>query len=106
MCLTTIASIITDVSLVLLLVIVQPIAQQMLATRKVIMKLTKRGERVSIIAFIAFMIGVMAIVGRLEAIGQCATFQANNDYQSALDAGCSFDPLPNGEYPYTWEANE
>ena len=69
------------------------------------MTLTKRGERVSIVAFLAFMIGVMAIVGRLEAADQCATFQANNDYQSAYSAGCSFDPLPNGEYPYTWEAN-
>jgi steroid 5-alpha reductase family enzyme len=69
------------------------------------MTLTKRGERVAIIAFIAFMIIVMGIVGRVEADTQCATFQANNDYQSALVAGCSFDPLPNGEYPYTWEAN-
>ena len=66
------------------------------------MKLTKRGERVSIIAFIAFMIGVMAIVGRVEADTQCATFQANNNYSAALDAGCSFDALPNGQYPYTW----
>ena len=106
MYLTTTASIITDVSLVLLLVIVQPIAQQMLATRKVIMKLTKRGERVSIIAFLAFIVIAIAIVGRVDAADQCATFQANNDYQSALEAGCSFDPLTNGEYPYTWEAND
>lgn len=69
------------------------------------MKLTKRGNRVVSIAFIAFMVSTLALAGRFDAMDQCAKFQANNDYQNALDAGCSFDPLPNGEYPYTWEGN-
>jgi len=69
------------------------------------MKLTKRGNRVASIAFIAFFIGLIALAGRLDAMDQCATFQADNNYSDALDAGCSFDELPNGEYPYTWEAN-
>lgn len=70
------------------------------------MKLTKRGNRVVSIAFIAFILGLIALAGRFDAMDQCAEFQANNDYQNALDAGCSFDVLPNGEYPYTWEASE
>jgi hypothetical protein len=69
------------------------------------MTLTKRGERVSIVAFLAFMVSVMALVGMMDAQEQCAKFQATNNVQAAIDAGCSFDPLPNGEYPYTWEAN-
>ena len=69
------------------------------------MKLTKRGNRVVSVVFIAFILGLIALAGRVDAMDQCAEFQANNDYQNALDAGCSFDPLPNGEYPYTWEAN-
>jgi len=69
------------------------------------MKLTKRGNRVLSVAFIAFMLSTLALAGRFEALDQCAEFQASNDYLSALDAGCSFDSLPNGEYPYTWKAN-
>lgn len=69
------------------------------------MKLTKRGNRVALIALIAFMVSTLALAGRFEALDQCAEFEASNDYQSALVAGCSFDPLPNGEYPYTWKAN-
>ena len=69
------------------------------------MKLTKRGNRVVSIAFIAFILSTLALAGRFEALDQCAEFQASNDYLSALDSGCSFDPLPNGEYPYTWKAN-
>jgi hypothetical protein len=68
------------------------------------MRLTKRGERVVSVAFILFMIGTIFLAGRVDALDQCAEFQANNDYQNALDAGCSFDELPTGEYPYTWEA--
>lgn len=68
------------------------------------MKLTKRGERVVSVAFILFMLGTIFLAGRVDALDQCAEFQANNDYQNALDAGCSFDILPTGEYPYTWEA--
>ena len=68
------------------------------------MKLTKRGERVAGAAFIAFMLGMIVLAGRVDAIDQCATFQADNNYQDALSAGCSFDELPTGEYPYTWEA--
>ena len=67
------------------------------------MKLTKRGERVVSVAFILFMLGTIFLAGRVDALDQCAEFQANNDYQNALDAGCSFDQLSNGEYPYTWE---
>ena len=67
------------------------------------MTLTNRGNIVvAIICTIAF-VALLALVGRVEADTQCATFQANNDYQSAINAGCSFDILPNGEYPYTWE---
>ena len=70
------------------------------------MQLTKRGNRVVSIAFIAFILSTLALAGRFDAMDQCAEFQANNDHQSALVAGCSFDALPNGEYPYTWKAGE
>ena len=69
------------------------------------MKLTKRGERVVGTLGIVFIVALIALVGRVDAMDQCATFQADNNYSDALDAGCSFDELPNGEYPYTWEAN-
>ena len=69
------------------------------------MTLTKRGNRVAGIAFIAFMLSTLALAGRFDAMDQCAEFQANNDYVNAMNAGCSFDALPNGEYPYTWKAN-
>jgi hypothetical protein len=68
-----------------------------------LMKLTKRGQRVATVALLSFMVGSLALAGKFDALDQCAEFQANNDYQSAIDAGCSFDMLPNGEYPYTWE---
>lgn len=68
------------------------------------MTLTRRGRIVFGTLFLAFFIVTLGLAGRFDAMDQCAEFQANNDYQSALDAGCSFDPLPNGEYPYTWEA--
>jgi hypothetical protein len=67
------------------------------------MTLTKRGNRVVSILSIAFILGTVALAGRFDAIDQCAKFQADNNYTDALDAGCSFDALPNGEYPYTWE---
>ena len=70
------------------------------------MKLTKRGQRVATVAFLAFFVFALGIAGRFDAMDQCAKFQANNDYQNALDAGCSFDVMPNGEYPYTWEVSE
>ena len=66
------------------------------------MKLTKRGRIVFGTFFLAFFIFALGLAGRFDAMDQCAKFQANNDYQSALDAGCSFDTLPDGEYPYTW----
>ena len=69
------------------------------------MKLTKRGNRVVSVVSISFILGTVALAGRFDAIDQCAKFQADNNYQDALDAGCSFDALPNGEYPYTWKAN-
>jgi hypothetical protein len=67
------------------------------------MTLTKRGNRVVGTVVIAFIIGMIALAGRVDAMDQCAEFVANNNYSDALDAGCSFDQLPNGEYPYTWE---
>lgn len=69
------------------------------------MRLTKRGRIVFGTLFVAFLVFALALAGRFDAMDQCAKFQANNGYQSALDAGCSFDPLPNGEYPYQWEPN-
>jgi len=66
------------------------------------MKLTKRGRIVFSTLFLAFFVFALGLAGRFDAMDQCAKFQASNDYQSALDAGCSFDALPNGEYPYTW----
>lgn len=68
------------------------------------MRLTKRGERVVGVIGLVAVLGGILLAGRLDAIDQCATFQADNNYTAALEAGCSFDPLPNGEYPYTWEA--
>jgi len=69
------------------------------------MILTKRGNRVVGTVAIVFIVGLIALAGRVDALDQCAEFVANNNYSDALDAGCSFDVLPNGEYPYTWEAN-
>jgi hypothetical protein len=67
------------------------------------MTLTKRGNRVVGVAFIAFMLTTLALAGRVDAMDQCAEYASTNNYNAALDAGCSFDALPNGEYPYTWE---
>ena len=63
------------------------------------MRLTTRGKIVAAIGVLALMLGV----GYVEASDQCAEFQANNNYVAAHDAGCSFDALPNGEYPYQWQ---
>ena len=62
------------------------------------MRLTNRGYAVLGIATLA----IMLFVGKVEADVECATFAANNDYKNAHAAGCSFDALPDGEYPYTW----
>jgi hypothetical protein len=70
------------------------------------MTLTKRGNRVLGIAFIAFMLSALALAGRFDALDQCAEYASTNNYNAALDAGCSFDALPNGEYPYTWKASK
>ena len=67
------------------------------------MRLTERGRVVVASFFVFVLLAITVLIARHDAIVECATFQANNDYQSALDAGCSFDILPNGEYPYTWE---
>ena len=69
------------------------------------MKLTKRGDNLVGFLAVSFILILITLASRVDAMDQCAEFQANNDYQNALDAGCSFDELPNGEYPYTWEAN-
>jgi hypothetical protein len=66
------------------------------------MRLTRRGRIVVNTLLILFVVFALAVAGRFDAMDQCAKFQAYNDWQSAKDAGCSFDPLPNGEYPYTW----
>lgn len=68
------------------------------------MTLTKRGRIVFGTLFILFFIAALAVAGRFDAMDMCAKMQAHGDWQSALDAGCSFDPLPNGEYPFQWEA--
>jgi hypothetical protein len=70
------------------------------------MQLTKRGDNVVGFLAVSFILILITLASRVDAMDQCAEFQANNDYQNALDAGCSFDVLPNGEYPYTWEASE
>ena len=67
------------------------------------MKLTKRGDNLVGFLVVSFILILIALAGRVDALDQCATFQADNNYSDALDAGCSFDELPNGEYPYTWE---
>lgn len=66
------------------------------------MTLTRRGRVVFAILFFSFMLGALALAGRFDAIDQCARFQADNNYTAALDAGCSFAPNADGEYPYTW----
>lgn len=66
------------------------------------MQLTKRGQKVVGIAFILAMLGFIALGGRIDAMDQCAAFQADNNYTAAIEAGCSLDMLPNGEYPYQW----
>ena len=60
------------------------------------MTLTRRGRIVVGTLLIAFFIFALAVAGRFDAMDMCAKFQAYGDYQSAIDAGCSFDPLPNG----------
>ncbi len=85
------------------------------------MTLTKRGQTVSIIAFLAFMIAIMGIVGAIE--GQpnpSATDEQCNDIyhavyvlqdnparipliHTAFDLGCPFEDNE-GNYIYTWEA--
>lgn len=70
------------------------------------MTLTKRGRIVVNTLLILFFVLALAIAGRFDAMDMCAKFQAYGDVQSALDAGCSFDALPNGEYPYTWEPTQ
>lgn len=67
------------------------------------MKLTKRGEKVVGIASVFAMLSIILIAGRMDADYQCKKFEASNNHIAALEAGCSFDALPNGEYPYTWQ---
>ncbi len=69
------------------------------------MTLTRRGRIVFGMLFASFMILTLGLAGRMEAMDQCAEFRIANNYTAALDAGCSFDVLPNGEYPYTWSPN-
>lgn len=66
------------------------------------MKLTKRGRIVFGTLFLAFFVFALGLAGRFDAMDQCATFQADNNYAAAIEAGCSLDMLPNGEYPYQW----
>lgn len=67
------------------------------------MRLTDRGRWVLATFVTIILMAILTLAGRVAADDQCATFQANNDWQRALAANCSFDQLPNGEYPYTWE---
>lgn len=66
------------------------------------MTLTKRGHRVVGLGILSLIVASLFLAGRFDAMDQCAKFQASNDYIAAMDAGCSFDALPNGDYPYTW----
>ena len=66
------------------------------------MTLTKRGNRVVGVGILSIILASMFISGRFDAMDQCAKFQADNNYTAAIDAGCSLDILPNGEYPYQW----
>jgi hypothetical protein len=52
------------------------------------MKLTKRGERVVGIAFIALFVIALLVAGRFDAMDACAKMQAHGDWQSAIDRGC------------------
>lgn len=70
------------------------------------MTLTKRGDRVVGVGILSIVLLTMFIAGRFDAMDQCAKFASTNNYSAAMDAGCSFDTMPNGEYPYTWEANQ
>jgi hypothetical protein len=66
------------------------------------MTLTKRGNRVVGVGILSIILASMFIAGRFDAMDQCTKFQADNNYTAAIDAGCSLDILPNGEYPYQW----
>jgi Na+-transporting methylmalonyl-CoA/oxaloacetate decarboxylase gamma subunit len=70
------------------------------------MKLTKRGEAVSVIAFLTFMIAVMGIVGAIETqdFPGCEDYQAEQNWEAAWKNGCPFQD-EQGNYLYTWEVN-
>jgi hypothetical protein len=55
----------------------------------------------AIIAAIAIPAWITVLV-YMGVAQPCVTAQANNDWVLALAEGCSFEPLPNGEYPYQW----
>ena len=52
------------------------------------MKLTKRGQGVVSVAFIALFVVALLVAGRFDAMDACAKMQAHGDWQSAIDAGC------------------
>ena len=66
------------------------------------MRLTNRGY-VVVGSFFAFiLLALSVLIGRYDAMEQCAKFQANNDWQAASDAACPFTDK-DGNHLYTWE---
>lgn len=66
------------------------------------MRLTERGRVVVASFFVFILLAITVLIARHDAIVECATLQANNDWQTALDAGCPFTDN-DGNYLYTWE---
>jgi hypothetical protein len=71
------------------------------------MTMTKRGQTVSIVAFLAAMIGLMAIVGAVETQDWpgCKDYEAAQDWEAAWKNGCPFQD-ESGNYLYTWQPSE
>ena len=68
------------------------------------MQLTKRGQRVVGVAFIAFILAALGIAGAIETQPNptCADYQASQDWERAWQNDCPFTDS-DGNYLYTWE---